>query len=610
MITVLLRVGGTGVVGFAGRQTEATSLGVAHGFLETSLEHPDFDVLPFVPRAWLDDAFQRLAHCDLELALRQKIVPVSWIPTMTMHAVVTPEALRAADAAGLKVVARIRPQDYRSLVRKRLGPRILDKAVFGLSRRDPLLSARLRLSGAQVLALTLVVASMGVAAAFISLQAALANLCLIASFFFALVVSLRLYCLLPLDSSPQRRPVPQTDSLLPIYTVLVPLFRETAVLDQLLGALSALDYPQDLLDIKLILEEDDIAMQQAVACHALPPKFDVVIVPAGKPQTKPRALNYALAFARGSLVTIFDSEDLPRPQQLRLAAARFAEAPDDLACLQAALVFYNGQENWLTRHFAAEYAALFKVVLPALAERRMPLLLGGTSNHFRMSALEAAGGWDAFNVTEDADLGIRLARMGYVTDVIDSETFEEANPAFFNWMKQRRRWLKGFLQTWLVHMRSPATLLRELGFHGFVVVQCMTIGIFASALLHPILLAYSVWMLTPTNLKISLGSPVSALLAGSTVAFLLLGYGVAMAASVQGLARLRAPVRATTLLTLPVYWLMMSAAAWAALWDFVVRPFHWHKTQHGLSKLVARKPTAPAGGKRRKGIFRFPTSPR
>jgi glycosyltransferase XagB len=210
-----------------------------------------------------------------------------------------------------------------------------------------------------------------------------------------------------------------------------------------------------------------------------------------------------------------------------------------------------------------------------------------------MTALEAAGGWDPFNVTEDADLGIRLARMGFVTDVIDSETFEEANTAFFNWMKQRRRWLKGFLQTWLVHMREPVVMFRELGLHGFAVVQCMTIGIFASALLHPLLLAYSLWTLAPSRLQVSLDAPVTALLAGSTATFLFLGYGVAMAASVQGLKRLGTPVRMSTLLSLPVYWLMMSAAAWLALWDFIVRPFHWHKTQHGISKFAVQRQTAP-----------------
>ncbi len=576
-----------------GRVREATSFGVAKGFLEPSLDHPCFDVLPFVPLAWLDDAMQRLAGCDLELVLRQKIVPVSWIPTMTMYAVLTPAALRLADAQGLKVVARVRPEDYRAIIRRRLGARILDKAVFGLSRREPLLSVRSRLMPGQLLWLCIAVAAMLAGIMATSLPNVLLGVSLAASFFFAIVVSLRLYCLLPADRPRQRHRLKLPTQDLPVYTVLVPLFRETAVLDQLLTALSALDYPEEKLDIKLILEEDDLTMQHALARYSLPDNFDVIIVPAGKPQTKPRALNYAIGFARGSLVTIYDCEDLPRPQQLQLAAAHFAEAPDDLACLQAALVFYNAHENWLTRHFAAEYAALFKVVLPALAERRMPLLLGGTSNHFRMTALEAVGGWDPFNVTEDADLGIRLARMGFVTDVIDSETFEEANTAFFNWMKQRRRWLKGFLQTWLVHMRQPVVLFRELGLHGFVVVQCMTIGIFASALLHPLLLAYSLWTLAPSRLQVSLDAPVTALLAGSTATFLFLGYGVAMAASAQGLKRLGTPVRMSTLLSLPVYWLMMSAAAWLALWDFIVRPFHWHKTQHGISKFAVQKQTAP-----------------
>jgi glycosyltransferase XagB len=185
----------------------------------------------------------------------------------------------------------------------------------------------------------------------------------------------------------------------------------------------------------------------------------VIVVPCGLPQTKPRALNYALCFARGSLLTIYDAEDIPDPRQLRRAAAAFAVLPQDTACLQAELVFDNANENWLTRQFTIEYAMLFGMILPALAAHRLPLPLGGTSNHFRIDALRRAGAWDAYNVTEDADLGIRLARLGFDTDTITSCTYEEANVSLRNWMRQRTRWMKGFLATWLVHMREPLAAL-------------------------------------------------------------------------------------------------------------------------------------------------------
>ena len=231
----------------------------------------------------------------------------------------------------------------------------------------------------------------------------------------------------------------------------------------------------------------------------LPPQFEIIVVPAGRPQTKPRALNYALPFCRGELLTIYDAEDIPEPDQLRKAARRFAAAAPELACLQAQLTFFNPNENWLTRQFTAEYAMLFGRLLPVLADHRLPLPLGGTSNHFRTAVLRAVGGWDPFNVTEDADLGLRLARHGYDTGTLDSLTYEEANTRLPNWMRQRARWLKGFLATWLVHMRDPARLMREVGPAGFWVAQAVTIGVFASALLHPLCLVATLVLLSPSS---------------------------------------------------------------------------------------------------------------
>ncbi len=329
-------------------------------------------------------------------------------------------------------------------------------------------------------------------------------------------------------------------------------------------------------------------MQRAVLDLPLPEHFDIVIVPEGKPQTKPRALNYALHFARGSLLTIYDSEDIPERNQLRQAAATFASAGEDLACLQAVLTFYNANENWMTRQFTAEYAALFNLLLPQLARCRLPLPLGGTSNHFRVKALVAAGAWDPYNVTEDADLGFRLARLGYATDAFSSRTYEEANTQLENWMKQRRRWLKGFLHTWLVHMRSPGALIRQTGFAGFCVVQCMSLGVFASALLHPFLLAHAIWFFASGEARQQLALPLHGLAIGLNGAILVVGYGAAILCARAGLRRLGYRGWAGTLMTMPFYWLLLTPAAWLALWDFLVRPHHWHKTTHGLSALMRR----------------------
>ena len=399
---------------------------------------------------------------------------------------------------------------------------------------------------------------------------------------FLLVVYLRLLCLLPLPKHHTPLVRPLLNQELPIYTVLVPIFRETEVLPQLLSALHAIDYPPQRVDIKIILEEEDTAMQEALAQEALPPHFDVIIVPSGKPQTKPRALNYALQFARGSLVTIYDGEDVPDPKQLRHAAARFAAESGNLGCLQSALEYYNPGQNWLTQQFSAEYAGLFRVILPTLAAYGLPLPLGGTSNHFRIAALKRVGGWDAFNVTEDADLGIRLTRFGYHTDVLPSRTEEEANSQLGNWLRQRRRWLKGFLQTWLVHMRNPMRLKREIGWRGLLAVQAYTLGTFISALLNPFLAAHAIWTLMPEQIAASSNSLVLQFATAFTLVLFVSGYGVAFAINAFGLRRIGMSFSLLQMLTMPFYWLLATCAAWMAIWDFIVAPFHWHKTQHGL----------------------------
>ncbi len=554
-----------------------------HGPVQV-LAEDSFDVLPIVPRDWLFDAFQRLPACEMDLVLRHKIVPLIWIPTNTIHAVVSEGALQEARSKGLRVVARISVADYSAAVFQRLGQKLVAKATFDLAQSRPRFSARIRLFPEQIACLLLFVAVLLLCGKVGGVTPVLSALSIIGSGFFAMVVGIRAFCLLPDVGEPRPKSKRLQNEALPLYTVLVPMFGETAVLRQLVHALCQLNYPPEKLDIKIILEESDLEMHRAVHALALPSHFDVLVVPAGKPQTKPRALNYALQFARGSLLTIYDSEDIPQPNQLRLAAERFADEDPDMACLQAALCFYNPAENWLTQQFTAEYASLFRVILPALASSSLPLLLGGTSNHFRIEALQHCGGWDPFNVTEDADLGIRFSRSGYRSGVLNSSTFEEANPHLGNWLKQRRRWLKGFLQTWLVHMRNPIELFRELGASGFWIIQGMTIGIFVSALLHPLLLAHSIWQLLPRQIAASGDSMATTVAASACLAMLLAGYIVAGLTARLGLRRIGIFSCWKILAGVPAYWLLMSLAAWMALWDFIVAPFHWHKTRHGLSR--------------------------
>ncbi|MEQ1713421.1 MAG: glycosyltransferase, partial [Hyphomicrobium sp.] len=271
----------------------------------------------------------------------------------------------------------------------------------------------------------------------------------------------------------------------PHYTVLVPLYREAPVVPQLVAALEALDYPPARLDVMLIVEHDDAATRDAIRRSAPPSHMRVVVVPPGLPRTKPRALNHALSFAGGEFVVVFDAEDQPEPDQLRKALAVFRSSPANLGCLQARLNVYNPAASWLTRQFAIEYMALFDGILPALERYRLPVMLGGTSNHFPRAVLESVHGWDPYNVTEDADLGLRLARRGYHVGVLASTTWEEAPEAYGVWLGQRTRWLKGWMQTYLVHMRQPLRLWRELGARRFLAFNLLTGGVVLSALVHP-----------------------------------------------------------------------------------------------------------------------------
>lgn len=549
--------------------------------LEHDFQNHAIETWPAISWAWLEAAAPQLSDAECEVLLRHKLMPIAWGHEQTLYAVYDDHSLAYAQERGLAISGRILPQHYNRLLHVFFAPALLRRATYGLLRHSPWASARHRLSPAQTV---LAVAAMLLASGVIMMGDVTILMLMVqclAGLFFLFVVLLRGLCTLPPPQARRRLPVALSDDELPTYTVLVPLFRETSVLAQLMASLEQLDYPPEKLDIKIILEANDRAMREAVASIGLPSHFDVVVVPKGKPQTKPRALNYAMHFARGTLATIFDGEDIPQPNQLRLAAAEFAHLPDHVACLQAALELYNPAENWLTRQFAAEYAGLFHVILPALSAYHLPLPLGGTSNHFRVEALRAVGGWDPFNVTEDADLGIRLSRCGYATGTLESATFEEAPSHLKVWARQRRRWLKGFLQTWLVHNRNPMQLLRDLGPVGFVTAQVMTIGIFASTLLHPLLLALTLWQLQPSQLPTT---AAGFLLSGLGVAVLFMGYATAMITCRQGLKHIGASGWTFTLLTIPVYWLIMSFAAWMALWDFLVAPFHWHKTSHGLSR--------------------------
>jgi cellulose synthase/poly-beta-1,6-N-acetylglucosamine synthase-like glycosyltransferase len=340
-----------------------------------------------------------------------------------------------------------------------------------------------------------------------------------------------------------------------------------------------------------VLEPDDRETRTAVA--RLGPPFEIIIAPRLGPRTKPKALNAALPFVRGKFVAVYDAEDRPDSDQLRLALEAFAIDNDRLACVQARLTIDNSGDSWLSRLFTAEYAGLFDVFLPGLAAWRLPLPLGGSSNHFRTEALFKVGAWDPYNVTEDADLGMRLARLGYRTAVIPSSTYEEAPSRFGPWLKQRTRWFKGWMQTWLVHTRSPRRLVRDLGWRGFAAFQLIVGGTVLAALVHSIFVAALAFELASGRVATSAASM------NFHIAWLVFGYTVSAVLGFVGLARRDLLGCAWTLLLMPLYWLMLSLAAWRALYQLVGDPYGWEKTEHGLARTSRLAAGALAGHRKR-----------
>lgn len=380
---------------------------------------------------------------------------------------------------------------------------------------------------------------------------------------------------------------------LPIYTVLVPLYREAKVIPELVTSLRALEYPQGRLDVKLLVEQDDDETLAAVLAVGAD-DFDVVVVPEGAPRTKPRALNYGLTLARGDLVTIYDAEDRPDPLQLRKAVVAFRQLPDRVGCLQAKLDYWNSEQNLITRWFGTEYVQWFRLLLPGLAASGAPVPLGGTSNHIRRDLLEAVGAWDPYNVTEDADLGIRLHRAGYRCVVLDSTTWEEANSDYVNWNNQRSRWYKGYLQTWLVHMRRPARLIEELGWRGWFEFSAFVCGTPALALMNLMFWALTIaWFAGHVNLVKELFPAAVYYPALFSFVFgnVVLAYLYVISARLSARSSL-----VWTACLVPLYWLMMGIAALKAFWQLFVGRTFWEKTLHGLAGQTPQTESAVAQG--------------
>lgn len=491
---------------------------------------------------------------------------------------------RRFHAEGLGITT---PRALMQAVFKRQGRVIAYQAAHHLEKVLPCFSSREGPTWNQTAALAAL--SLGLSFLLVSrFSLGLAAIASLLSPLFLGMVGIRLACTF-LSRARMRQPLLNADDAsLPVYTVIAALYREKEIARRLVAALSRLDYPAAKLDVKLVVEEDDHETQALLGQIDLPGFMDIIVAPPGFPRTKPRALNIALPLALGECVVVYDAEDIPDRDQLRFAAGIFAQNGPDVACLQARLTIGNIRESILSRLFAIEYAALFDVINPGLAEIGCPIPLGGTSNHFRTDALRIAGGWDAWNVTEDADLGIRLARLGYRVKDLPSWTREEAPAGFLNWHRQRTRWMKGFIQTCISHSRSPWATLRELGAGRFVGALIVSAGTVLSALGYPFFLGLCLFGWTngygddPNLWDLFWRRESMTLFIFGTMAMFIPAW--------TALVRRKMGSLIPWTIFLPVYYLLVSLAAWRSLWELAYAPFYWHKTDHGFAPDILQHP--------------------
>ncbi|MBS7623094.1 glycosyltransferase [Candidatus Bathyarchaeota archaeon] len=391
------------------------------------------------------------------------------------------------------------------------------------------------------------------------------------------------------------------DKRLPVYTVFIPVYREAGVLQHILQNIYRMDYPKDRLDVKILMEErDSETLTEAARLGLLGESeatiesmtkeeykdflrtFDPVIIPYTEITTKPRACNFGLLRAKGEYCVIYDAEDDPEPDQLKKAVAAFSIVPENCVCLQARLNYYNARQNLLTRWFSLEYSYWYDYYLEGLDRVGAPLPLGGTSNHFKTKILRELGGWDPYNMTEDADLGVRISRAGYKTAMLDSYTYEEAASRLRSWIRQRSRWYKGYVQTYLVHMRRPRQLLREMGWKQFFYFQLTFGGNIFLPLINPLLwLVTLLTLLIPGIFQFLFFYPVVYfcifnLAVGNTV-YILLHLGPYI---------LKKNYTSIPLaLIIPIYWVLISVGAWRGTMQLITKPFYWEKTEHGISRI-------------------------
>jgi cellulose synthase/poly-beta-1,6-N-acetylglucosamine synthase-like glycosyltransferase len=546
-------------------------------------EHPRDEVYD---QAVLDKIDLTFAHDRLAMPLRienNKVVSLMaspdddlFIDFIRLTYDMEPEIILASD------------MDITWLSNKLLGEKYTKAAVFELMKRDPDSSAVVTFSTAQLIVVFVLIALVTIGLV-ISFKNTSIIINVIISSFFLVAIIFKLFLALVGSRFELHQAVTRddlkliNDDELPIYTILLPVFREDKLIKKLIWNLQSIDYPRHKLDIKLLIEEEDDKTFNAVKDLDFPAIFEVIVVPYHMPKTKPKACNYGLYFARGKYLTIYDAEDIPDTDQLKKVVSLFGKLPDDYICIQSALNYFNRNENFLTRMFTLEYSYWFDYMLPGLDTLDIPIPLGGTSNHFKLEELIELGAWDPFNVTEDADLGVRAYAKGYKIAIINSTTYEEANNEPFNWIRQRSRWIKGYMQTYLVHMRDPVGLWKEIGWKGFLGFNFFIGATPVTFLVYPLLLAFFICYVVFDLSSIRSLFPDWVLF--MSIFNLMVGNILMIYINMIAVFKRRYYELILFAIANPIYWLMHSIAAYKGLYQLIVKPFYWEKTNHGLSKV-------------------------
>jgi cellulose synthase/poly-beta-1,6-N-acetylglucosamine synthase-like glycosyltransferase len=485
--------------------------------------------------------------------------------------------------------------DIEHVVIDRYRELMVHEATLGLAETQPELSAQHPWRSPQVIGIAVIVAVTVIATVLAPQATALAllttaNLVFLAAALFKVVAAIVGRRGTAADPAVPSDPARIPDDDLPVYTILVPAYREASITQQLVDNLGGIDYPTSKLQILLLLEEDDAETIEAFRATAAPDHVHMVLIPTSAPRTKPKACNVGLTFARGEFLVVYDAEDVPDPQQLRSVVAQFRADGPEVACVQCRLNYHNVEENLLTRLFTLEYSFWFSGMLPGLDRMHLPMPLGGSSNHFRTDVLRELGGWDPHNVTEDADLGMRATALGHKVAANPSTTMEEACSRIAPWIRQRTRWIKGYMVTFLVHSRRPRAFTQATGLRGALCLLLLIAGTPAMYLASSVV--WAIWLFT------FLGGSLRWLdIPGSLEwlnAVVFLGAYASMIAvhAIAGRARRRGLGRYALLL--PLYWLLHSFAAWRALWHLVAKPDLWEKTPHGLAAAAAAEEAAAA----------------